>query len=146
MCGWKLKEEEYRKAVCGKTARTVWWGDGGNPTVLLYHAKTIKYALNGLKSGVLSLSVFYTDWLETLFFIHLAKLRTWNMRRVETIELLFALRDYGTDILGIGWDYRIVVNNIYEIVRCSVGIQCFICIEIIVQMNKRVMKMIQFRI
>jgi len=31
-----LKEEEYRKAVCGKTARTVWWGGGGNPTALLY--------------------------------------------------------------------------------------------------------------
>jgi len=31
-----LKEEEYRKAVCEKTARTVWWGGGGNPTALLY--------------------------------------------------------------------------------------------------------------
>jgi len=31
-----LKEEEYRKAVCGKIACTVWWGGGGNPTALLY--------------------------------------------------------------------------------------------------------------
>ena len=38
ICGWMLKEEEYRKVVCGKTARTVWWGDDGNPTVLLYRS------------------------------------------------------------------------------------------------------------
>ena len=40
ICGWMLKEEEYRKAVCGKTARTVWWGGGGNPTALLYRRNT----------------------------------------------------------------------------------------------------------
>jgi len=41
-----LKEEEYRKAVCGKTARTVWWGGGGNPTALLYQEQKSERAEN----------------------------------------------------------------------------------------------------
>jgi len=53
-----LKEEEYRKAVCEKTARTVWWGGGGNPTALLYQ----RWKIDGVESPVYKPFVGFCIW------------------------------------------------------------------------------------